>query len=86
MAGSLRVSYVALEGTLFIDVDSARNLELVKNNITHRTYNTLYGEHHDGGSTDQVGVLNHCKTPMGSRMLLMTILQPPNSAFQSRTS
>lgn len=31
-------------GTLFIDVDSARNLELVKNNITHKTSNTLYGE------------------------------------------
>jgi len=55
IAGSLRVSYVALEGksnisgklkagTLFIDVDSARNLELVKNNITHKTSNTLYGE------------------------------------------
>jgi len=55
LAGSLRVSYVALEGmlnveerlkkgTLFIDVDTARNLELVKNNITHKTSNTLYGQ------------------------------------------
>jgi len=55
LAGSLRVSYVALEGkvnikdklkkgTLFIDVDTARNLELVKNNLTHKTSNTLYGQ------------------------------------------
>lgn len=80
MAGSLRVSYVALEGTLFIDVDSARNLELVKNNITHKTYNTLYGERRAGRHTHRAGILNHCKTPMGSRMLLMSILQPPNSA------
>jgi hypothetical protein len=54
LPGSLRVSYVALEGitgllrslnvgTLFIDVDSARNLELVRNNVTHKTHNTLYG-------------------------------------------
>jgi len=30
-------------GTLFVDVDSAKNLELVKNNISHKTHNTLYG-------------------------------------------
>lgn len=33
-----------LVGTLFIDVATARNLELVKNVLTRRNNNTLYGK------------------------------------------
>lgn len=33
-----------MSGSLFIDVETARNLELVKDTITHKTANTLYGE------------------------------------------
>ncbi|WVQ74021.1 hypothetical protein IAR50_003602 [Cryptococcus sp. DSM 104548] len=64
---SLRIRYAASEGTMFIDVETARSLELVRNGLTNKTNNTLYS------------VLNHCHTPMGSRLLRTNILQPENS-------
>jgi DNA mismatch repair protein MSH4 len=66
-------------GSLFIDVETARNLELVKDNINRKTANTLYGESVYIGGADYLGLLNQCQTPMGSRMLLTTVLQPSNS-------
>ncbi|TYJ58645.1 hypothetical protein B9479_000481 [Cryptococcus floricola] len=63
---SLRIRYAASEGTMFIDVDTARSLELVRNGLTNKTTNTLFS------------VLNHCHTPMGSRLLRTNILQPGN--------
>ncbi|ODO09105.1 hypothetical protein I350_02705 [Cryptococcus amylolentus CBS 6273] len=51
---------------MFIDVDTARSLELVRNGLTNKTTNTLFS------------VLNHCHTPMGSRLLRTNILQPGN--------
>ncbi|ODO06476.1 DNA mismatch repair protein MSH4 [Cryptococcus wingfieldii CBS 7118] len=63
---SLRIRYAASEGTMFIDVDTARSLELVRNGLTNKTTNTLFS------------VLNHCHTPMGSRLLRTSILQPGN--------
>jgi DNA mismatch repair ATPase MutS len=42
-AGSLRIRYVAVEGTVMIDPDTARNLELV-NNIAHKkSHHSLFG-------------------------------------------
>jgi hypothetical protein len=37
------VKSTLIAGSLFIDVDTACNLELVKDNITRKTANTLYG-------------------------------------------
>ncbi|RSH87218.1 MutS protein msh4 [Saitozyma podzolica] len=61
---SLRISYTTLEGVMFIDPETARNLELVANSATHKSTNTLFG------------LLNTCFTPMGSRLLRANILQP----------
>ncbi|WVQ80249.1 hypothetical protein IAT38_002354 [Cryptococcus sp. DSM 104549] len=63
---SLRICYAAFEGTMFIDTGTAKGLELVKNMLTGKTSNTLYGH------------LNTCYTPMGSRLLRTEILQPSN--------
>ncbi|WRT66511.1 uncharacterized protein IL334_003470 [Kwoniella shivajii] len=63
---SLKVSYIASEGTMFIDMETVRNLELVTNTLTHKSGNTLFG------------LLNHCATPMGSRLLRGNILLPSN--------
>ncbi|WVR06916.1 hypothetical protein IAU60_003952 [Kwoniella sp. DSM 27419] len=49
---SLRIKYAALEGTMFIDDDTASNLELVRNTVTSTGTQTLFG------------VLNTCHTPM----------------------
>jgi DNA mismatch repair ATPase MutS len=51
----------------------------VKDNINRKTANTLYGESVYIGGADHLGLLNQCQTPMGSRMLLTTVLQPSNS-------
>ncbi|OWZ55230.1 DNA mismatch repair protein MSH4 [Cryptococcus neoformans 125.91] len=63
---SLRMKYVVSEGTMFIDIETAKNLELVRNNLTNKAAHTLYS------------VLNHCHTPMGMRLLRTCILQPSN--------
>ncbi|GFZ43792.1 hypothetical protein JCM24511_01512 [Saitozyma sp. JCM 24511] len=39
---SLRISYTTLEGVMFIDPETARNLELVANSSTHKSTNTLF--------------------------------------------
>ncbi|WWC89183.1 uncharacterized protein L201_004101 [Kwoniella dendrophila CBS 6074] len=71
---TLQIRYTTSEGTMFIDTETAKNLELVKNILTHKTSNTLYG------------LLNKCCTPMGSRLLRGNILQPSNvrDTIQSR--
>ncbi|UOH84658.1 hypothetical protein LQV05_001466 [Cryptococcus neoformans] len=39
---SLRMKYVVCEGTMFIDIETAKNLELVRNNLTNKATHTLY--------------------------------------------
>ncbi|KAK8864532.1 hypothetical protein IAR55_001782 [Kwoniella newhampshirensis] len=68
--GSLNVQYAPSEGIMYIDPDTASNLELVRNKITGKTDNTLFG------------ILNHCHTPMGARLLRASILQPCNIASE----
>ncbi|KAH7910010.1 muts domain V-domain-containing protein [Hygrophoropsis aurantiaca] len=63
-AYSLRIRYVPVEGTMMIDPETARSLELV-NNITHKKLaHSLFG------------VLNHTYTAMASRLLRTNILSP----------
>ncbi|KAH7884107.1 muts domain V-domain-containing protein [Phlebopus sp. FC_14] len=63
-ACSLRIRYTSVDGTMLIDPETARNLELV-NNITHRkSPHSLFG------------VLNHTYTAMASRLLRTNILAP----------
>lgn len=42
-AGSLRIRYVPVEGTMMIDPDSARNLELVSNMTHKKSAHSLFG-------------------------------------------
>ncbi|KAI9020836.1 muts domain V-domain-containing protein [Phycomyces nitens] len=56
--------YQVAQGTMLIDIITARNLELVTNSDKNHSKETLYG------------VLNHTCTPMGARLLRMAILQP----------
>lgn len=85
---SLRIQYKTIKGALeyllssaitpghmFIDSESARNLELVRNNLTMKPTNTLYCECWDVLIT---ATLNDCDTPMGMRLLRSSLLQPSN--------
>ncbi|KIJ58731.1 hypothetical protein HYDPIDRAFT_178027 [Hydnomerulius pinastri MD-312] len=63
-ACSLRIRYASVEGTMLIDPDTAKNLELVSN-VTHKK-----------SSHSLFGVLNHTYTAMASRLLRTNILAP----------
>ncbi|KAK7055436.1 muts 4 [Favolaschia claudopus] len=63
-SGSLRIRYVPVEGTMMIDPDSARNLELVGNMSYKKSTHSLFG------------TLNHTYTAMAARLLRVNILSP----------
>ncbi|KAF8736092.1 hypothetical protein AX14_000888 [Amanita brunnescens Koide BX004] len=63
-AGSLRIRYVPVDGTMLIDPESARNLELVGNIVHQKSTHSLFG------------ALNHTFTPMGARLLRVNLLSP----------
>ncbi|KAJ7938405.1 muts domain V-domain-containing protein [Mycena leptocephala] len=63
-AASLRIRYVPVEGTMMIDPDTARNLELVGNMSYKKSTHSLFG------------TVNHTYTAMASRLLRVNILSP----------
>ncbi|KIO01684.1 hypothetical protein M404DRAFT_16192 [Pisolithus tinctorius Marx 270] len=62
--GSLRIRYVSGQGTLMIDPETARNLELVSNIVHKKSTHSLFG------------VLNHTYTAMAARLLRANLLAP----------
>ncbi|KIM51244.1 hypothetical protein SCLCIDRAFT_143691 [Scleroderma citrinum Foug A] len=62
--GSLKIRYAPVEGTLMIDMETARNLELVGNAVHRKSGHSLFG------------VLNHTYTSMATRLLRANILAP----------
>ncbi|KII94447.1 hypothetical protein PLICRDRAFT_428887 [Plicaturopsis crispa FD-325 SS-3] len=63
-ARSLRIRFVPVEGTMMIDPETARNLELVGNMSHKKSTYSLFG------------TLNHTYTAMASRLLRVNILSP----------
>ncbi|KAH9949472.1 muts domain V-domain-containing protein [Amylocystis lapponica] len=63
-ACSLVIRYVQVEGTMMIDPETARNLELVGNMSHKKSAHSLFG------------LLNHTYTAMGARLLRVNILAP----------
>lgn len=63
-AYSLLIRYVPVEGTMMIDPETTRNLELVGNMADRKSSHSLYG------------TLNHTWTAMASRLLRVNILSP----------
>ncbi|KAK5107362.1 hypothetical protein LTR62_001342 [Meristemomyces frigidus] len=61
---SLRIKYEPSEGSMMIDLATIRSLELVQNLHTAKSRDCLFG------------LLNETLTPMGSRLLRSSILQP----------
>ncbi|KAJ8462533.1 hypothetical protein ONZ45_g17900 [Pleurotus djamor] len=61
---SLRIRYLPVEGTLMMDPETARSLELVDSVLHKKSTHTLFG------------VLNHTYTPMAARLLRVNILSP----------
>ncbi|KAI0809119.1 muts domain V-domain-containing protein [Irpex lacteus] len=63
-ASSLRIRYVQVEGTMMIDPETARNLELVWNGVRRRSGHSLFG------------ILDNTYTAMAARLLRTTLLAP----------
>ncbi|CUA71875.1 MutS protein homolog 4 [Rhizoctonia solani] len=61
---SVRISFRSPEGTMMIDCETTRNLELLHSNVSKRSKNSLFG------------LLNHTFTPMAHRLLRVNILAP----------
>jgi DNA mismatch repair protein MutS len=59
-----RIQYLRDDQTLFLDYNSQKNLELLRNQSNGDTYGTLFQ------------ALDHAQTPMGTRLLKTWILQP----------
>ncbi|KAJ7079998.1 muts domain V-domain-containing protein [Mycena belliarum] len=73
-SGSLRIRYIPVEGTMMIDPDTARNLELVGNMSYKKSSHSLFG------------TLNHTYTAMAARLLRVNILSPITGAALAQTS
>jgi DNA mismatch repair protein MSH4 len=78
-SGSLRIRFVPVEGTMMIDPETARNLEIVDNIGNSRSPHSLFGyellflaEEY----SPLLSVLNHCSTAMARRLLRATLLAP----------
>lgn len=77
-----------LADTILINSNTAHDLELVRNLIDPKSKDSLYGkssikkictnrsEIDSTPSCRQTGLLNHCVSPMGQRLLRTNILQP----------
>ncbi|KAF9648246.1 hypothetical protein BDM02DRAFT_3096843 [Thelephora ganbajun] len=63
-AGSLSIRYTPVEGTMMIDPETIRNLELVSNIGNRKSNHCLFG------------VMNHTFTPMAARLLKVNIISP----------
>ncbi|KAF9781104.1 muts domain V-domain-containing protein [Thelephora terrestris] len=63
-AGSLSIRYTPVEGTMLIDPETIRNLELVGNMGNRKSNHSLFG------------VMNHTFTPMAARLLKANIISP----------
>lgn len=61
---SIMFKQLPVDGTMMIDFQTARCLELVENSNNSKSSESLFG------------TLNHCATKMGSRYLRASILQP----------
>ncbi|KIL62206.1 hypothetical protein M378DRAFT_187403 [Amanita muscaria Koide BX008] len=66
-AASLRIRYAAMDGTIMIDPESSKNLELVENISHQKSNHSLFG------------ALNYTFTPMGARLLRANLLAPLTS-------
>jgi DNA mismatch repair protein MSH4 len=65
---SLRIRFKPSEDTMMIDISAIQALEIMQNQENSKSKESLFG------------LLNHTSTPMGSRLLRSSILQPPTKA------
>jgi DNA mismatch repair protein MSH4 len=84
-SASLRIRFVPVEGTVMIDPETVRNLEIVDNMGNARSPHSLFGYEivspvvQDSFSSFfffPSSVLNHCSTAMARRLLRATLLAP----------
>lgn len=78
--GSLRIRYVPVDGTMMIDPETVRNLEIVGNMGNAKSAHSLFGYGLLQCLSDKcscfLSVLNHCATAMARRLLRASLLAP----------
>ncbi|KAF8508765.1 muts domain V-domain-containing protein [Gautieria morchelliformis] len=72
-ARSLRITYTPVEGTMMIDTETAKNLELVGNMTRKKSSHSLFGRVH---SSVSLFTLDYTYTPMAGRLLRVNLLAP----------
>jgi len=78
-SGSLRIRFIPVEGTMMIDPETARNLEIADNMGNARSPHSLFGYESlpvVECYSFSLSVLNHCSTAMARRLLRATLLAP----------
>lgn len=79
-SGSLRIRFIPVEGTMMIDPNTVRNLEIADNMGNARSPHSLFGYESLPPVVESysfpLGVQNHCSTPMARRLLRATLLAP----------
>jgi DNA mismatch repair protein MSH4 len=81
-SGSPRIRFVPVEGTMMIDPETVRNLEIVDNMGRARSPHSLFGYEFLSPAEEELislfllSVLNYCSTAMARRLLRGTLLAP----------
>ena len=78
-SGSLRIRFIPVEGTMMIDPETARNLEVVDNMGNARSPHSLFGYEFLPFVEEYslfLSLVNHCSTAMARRLLRATLLAP----------
>jgi DNA mismatch repair protein MSH4 len=84
---SLRIRFIAVDGTMMIDPNTARNLELTGNMTAKSSIHSLFGyvftlQMLDASRTSSGdSVLNRTWTPMASRLLRTTLMAPSTGRY-----
>jgi len=88
-SGSLRIRYAPVEGTMMIDPETARNLEIVDNMGNARSPHSLFGYVFPSFAEEYLlllRVVNHCSTAMARRLLRANLLAPVTGTPQNRSA
>ena len=68
-ANSVEVTVRSSLGTMMLDIDTVRSLELIENIRTGRKEGSLFS------------ILDHTRTSFGAKRLITELVQPPNGTF-----
>ena len=87
-AASLLIRFGQADGTMMIDPETSRNLEIVSNMANKRSSHSLFGYAYSASGGERMTrirparLLNHTYTAMGARLLRANLLAPITSTLE----